>query len=134
MLVEVSAKLRTACGNALLARLGGDEFTLVLAHGQQPAAAEMLAERLQAALGNEVELGGHQLRISLSIGVAIFPVDGSDGNTLLANADATLYRAKAAGRDCLVCAPRIEPLDRSAHGLAVDTKLPEHRRRRYISA
>src|SRR2546421_4067163 len=84
LLVEVSAKLRTACGNAFLARLGGDEFTLVLADGQQPAAAEMLAERLKTALGDEVELGGHQLRISLSIGVAIFPVDGSDGNTLLA--------------------------------------------------
>jgi len=98
LLVEVSARLRTACGDAFLARLGGDEFTLVLADGQQPAAAEILAERLQAALGDEVEVDGHQLRVSLSIGVAIFPVDGSDGNTLLANADATLYRAKAEGR------------------------------------
>src|SRR5438067_12183152 len=58
----------------------------------------MLAERLQAVLTDEVKVDGHQLRISVSIGVAIFPVDGSDGNTLLANADATLYRAKAEGR------------------------------------
>jgi diguanylate cyclase (GGDEF)-like protein/PAS domain S-box-containing protein len=98
LLREVSGRLRTAADGAFIARLGGDEFTLIAAEGPQPAAAEALADRLQAAVADDIEVEGHRLRIGLSIGVAIYPNDGTDATALLINADAAMYRAKADGR------------------------------------
>jgi diguanylate cyclase (GGDEF)-like protein len=98
MLREVSRLLRAAAGEAFLARLGGDEFTVIAAEGPQPATAERMAEALQAALADDVVIDDHRLHVGLSIGVAIFPTDGNTATTILANADAALYRAKAEGR------------------------------------
>jgi diguanylate cyclase (GGDEF)-like protein/PAS domain S-box-containing protein len=98
LLREVANRLRIAAEDAFLARLGGDEFMLVVVADAQPSAAEAVAYRLVAAVAEELNVEGHQLRTCLSIGVAIFPNDGSDANTLLVNADAALYRAKAEGR------------------------------------
>ncbi|MFI5015320.1 MAG: EAL domain-containing protein [Hyphomicrobiales bacterium] len=98
LLCEAARRLRIAAGDAFLARLGGDEFTLIVADGPQPAAAVELADRLLAAVVDDVVIEGNQLRIGLSIGVAIFPMDGTDATSLLANADAALYRAKSEGR------------------------------------
>jgi diguanylate cyclase (GGDEF)-like protein/PAS domain S-box-containing protein len=97
LLRELSGRLQAAIGGAFLARLGGDEFVVIATDGEQPAAAEAMAERLLAAAAEEIDIGGHAVRASLSIGVAIFPVDGGDTATLIANADAALYRTKAAG-------------------------------------
>jgi predicted signal transduction protein with EAL and GGDEF domain len=90
--------MNEAADGAFLARLGGDEFTLILTEGAQPAAAEAAAERLLATVAEEIEIGAQHLRIGMSIGVAVYPADGKDPATLLANADAALYRAKAEGR------------------------------------
>jgi diguanylate cyclase (GGDEF)-like protein/PAS domain S-box-containing protein len=98
LLRELAQQLRALAGEAYFARLGGDEFTLVTPIGDQPALAEMLAGRFHAAVANDLNLGGQHLRVGLSIGVAIFPADGADPTMLLNNADAALYRAKAAGR------------------------------------
>src|ERR1700731_4876571 len=98
LLRELAERLRALAGEAYLARLGGDEFTLITPIGDQPALAEMLAGRFHAAVANDLNLGGQHLRVGLSIGVAIFPADGADPTMLLNNADAALYRAKAAGR------------------------------------
>jgi diguanylate cyclase (GGDEF)-like protein/PAS domain S-box-containing protein len=98
LLREVTARLTEAAEGAFVARLGGDEFTVISENGPQPATAEALAARLQAALAGDIEIAGHQLRIGLSIGVAIFPTDGTDAAMLLGNADAALYRTKADGR------------------------------------
>jgi diguanylate cyclase (GGDEF)-like protein len=98
LLKEVADRLRAAAGSAFLARLGGDEFTLIAAEGEQPATAAALAERLLAAVDECLEIDGHQLRVGLSIGAAVYPADGSDASILLRNADAALYRAKAEGR------------------------------------
>jgi diguanylate cyclase (GGDEF)-like protein/PAS domain S-box-containing protein len=94
----MSQQLRALAGEAYLARLGGDEFTLVTTNGDHPALAEILAERLHAGVVTDLELDGQHLRVGISIGIAIFPADGTDATTLLNNADAALYRAKAAGR------------------------------------
>jgi diguanylate cyclase (GGDEF)-like protein len=85
-------------GGRFLARLGGDEFTLIATDDPQPASAAELSDLLLAAVDGDIEIEGHQLRIGLSIGVAIFPDDGTNATALLANADAALYRAKADGR------------------------------------
>jgi diguanylate cyclase (GGDEF)-like protein/PAS domain S-box-containing protein len=98
VLRELAQQLRGFAGDAYLARLGGDEFTLVTPNGDQPALAEALARRLQAAVGTDLNLDGQHLRVGVSIGIAIFPADGADATTLLNNADAALSRAKAAGR------------------------------------
>ncbi len=98
VLVEVARRLKEAAGTEFLARVGGDEFVIIVSGGKQPATAEALAERLLDAAAAEFKIRGQALRIGLSIGVAIYPTDGPDLPTLLGNADAALYRAKADGR------------------------------------
>jgi diguanylate cyclase (GGDEF)-like protein/PAS domain S-box-containing protein len=98
VLRELSQQLRALAGEAYLARLGGDEFTLITPNGDHPALAEILAGRLLAGIATDLEQNGQHLRVGISIGIAIFPTDGSDATTLLNNADAALGRAKAAGR------------------------------------
>jgi diguanylate cyclase (GGDEF)-like protein/PAS domain S-box-containing protein len=97
MLREVANRLQEAAGGNFLARLGGDEFT-ILVEGVHPTAAEAVAARLQAAVAHDILIDGHELRVGLSIGVAVYPQDGMDVATLLVHADAALYRAKADGR------------------------------------
>jgi diguanylate cyclase (GGDEF)-like protein/PAS domain S-box-containing protein len=98
VLRELSKRVQAAVGGAFVARLGGDEFTVIATDGEQPAAAEKLADRLLAAMNDNFVIEGRSLRASVSIGIAIFPVDGADAVSLVANANATLYRAKADGR------------------------------------
>jgi diguanylate cyclase (GGDEF)-like protein/PAS domain S-box-containing protein len=98
LLRELARQLSALTGEAYLARLGGDEFSLITPNGDHPALAESLAERLHSALSTDREVNGQHLRVGISIGVAIYPADGTDATTLLNNADAALYRAKAAGR------------------------------------
>ena len=98
MLRQVSVRLKEACDGAFVARLGGDEFTVISEVGPQPAGAEALSGRLNAVFATDMEIQGHSLRTGLTIGVGIYPNDGADPVTLLANADAALYRAKAEAR------------------------------------
>jgi diguanylate cyclase (GGDEF)-like protein/PAS domain S-box-containing protein len=98
LLRAISARLQSAADGAILTRVGGDEFTLISTGGPQPATAEALADRLHEAVASDIDVEGHQLRTGLSIGIAIYPADGADEMTLIANADAALYRAKAEGR------------------------------------
>ena len=98
LLREVSRRLEAVCEGAFLARVGGDEFTVITPTGAQPEIAERLAERFCAALDTDIEVDGNPMRVGLTIGVAIFPQDGADAVTLLANADAALFRAKSEAR------------------------------------
>ncbi len=98
LLCEISRRLQKTIGGAFVARLGGDEFTIISTDGEQPAAAQALAENLVAAVGEEFNIDGEQLRVGISIGISIFPANGHDAPALVANADAALYRAKSEGR------------------------------------
>jgi diguanylate cyclase (GGDEF)-like protein/PAS domain S-box-containing protein len=98
LLCEVTRRFTEAADGAYLARLGGDEFAVIVTDGAQPSGAEAIASRLMAALAGEIEAGGQSLSVSLSAGIAVFPTDGCDATTLLANANAALYRAKQEGR------------------------------------
>jgi diguanylate cyclase (GGDEF)-like protein len=95
LLREVAGRLQAVAGGGFLARIGGDEFVLIVSEGEQPAAAEAAAERLLSAITGDFNIEGHQLKLGLSIGVAIFPTNGADAKALMMNADAALYRAKA---------------------------------------
>ena len=98
LLCAVSKRLQTAAHSAFIARVGGNEFTVVLATGEQPATATALADRLLSMGMDQFEIRGQRISIGLSVGVAIYPINGRDTMRLLANADAALYRAKADGR------------------------------------
>jgi diguanylate cyclase (GGDEF)-like protein/PAS domain S-box-containing protein len=95
LLSEVARRLQVATEGAFIARIGGDEFMLIVADGAQPIAAAVLAERLIAAFVDDFEVEGYRLKLSLSIGGAVYPTDGTDAEALMSNADAALYRAKA---------------------------------------
>jgi len=98
LLREVARRMETACQGAFLARIGGDEFIAITPTAPQPATAETLAARLNAAVDADIDIDGHALRVGMTIGVAIFPQDGADATALVANADAALFRAKSEAR------------------------------------
>jgi diguanylate cyclase (GGDEF)-like protein len=98
VLQEVGSRLKGASRGSFLARLGGDEFSLIAAGVADPSQVATLAEELAESVAAELLVNGHQLRTGMSIGVAVFPTDGSDATALIGNADAALYRAKADGR------------------------------------
>ncbi|HEY2137928.1 MAG TPA: EAL domain-containing protein [Xanthobacteraceae bacterium] len=98
LLCAVSDRLGRAAAGAFLARLGGDEFALIMSQGTHPQSAAELAERLMATSSEDFDIDGQRLRIGLSIGIAIYPSDGTDVSALIGNADAALYRAKTGGR------------------------------------
>lgn len=81
----------------VVGRLAGDEFVVVLPSCDVDRATVTL-ERLQAVLAEPVGIAGRSLMASASVGVAMFPADGRDMDTLLSRADAAMYRAKAEGR------------------------------------
>ena len=82
----------------LLARLGGDEFVLLAPDVDSPAGAARVAEKLHACLQSPVLVQGREVRVTASIGVALFPDDGLDFEQLLSRADSAMYLAKRAGR------------------------------------
>jgi diguanylate cyclase (GGDEF)-like protein/PAS domain S-box-containing protein len=100
MLVEVANRLEsTLRAGDTLARLGGDEFVLLLDELDTPDVAGRVAQKLGELLTEAVHVRGHELYVSGSIGISIFPNDGEDISTLLKSADAAMYEAKAAGRN-----------------------------------
>jgi|GEM_PF-516903 len=82
-----------------IARWGGDEFTLLFPEITSVEAAAKIAQRISYALKPVFCLENHELHVTSSIGVALYPQDGKDAQTLIKNADAALYRAKDRGRD-----------------------------------
>jgi diguanylate cyclase (GGDEF)-like protein len=99
LLKAVADRLRQCIRDIdLAARLGGDEFAIVQAGSSQPIDATSLASRLIEVIGAPYELGGRQVAVELSIGIALAPGDGLDPEQLLKNADTALYRAKSDGR------------------------------------
>ncbi len=82
-----------------VARLGGDEFTVLLEDQAGTRGAGVIAQKIIAAIEERFILNGHEVFVTASIGIAIYPADGSDATTLLKNADSALYRAKEQGRN-----------------------------------
>ena len=80
-----------------VARMGGDEFLLILPEMYQPGDAVQTAERILEALSTPFHLEGYQVDITTSIGIAFFPDDGDDVNTLVKKADIAMYKAKDKG-------------------------------------
>jgi diguanylate cyclase (GGDEF)-like protein/PAS domain S-box-containing protein len=81
-----------------VSRLGGDEFVVLLTEIAQPEDAAIAAGRMLEAVGAPHQIDAHELHVTTSIGVSLFPTDGTDAETLLKNADTAMYQAKATGR------------------------------------
>lgn len=80
-----------------IGRLGGDEFAIVLDGARLPADATLISERIVAAIAEPLIVEGHRLAMTASIGISVYPDDGTDAPTLLKSADAAMYEAKQAG-------------------------------------
>jgi diguanylate cyclase (GGDEF)-like protein/PAS domain S-box-containing protein len=100
LLQEVGTRL-SACVREVdtVARIGGDEFCIVLMGVKDAADAQVLSQRLLEAFRMTFDLGGHEVLVTASIGIALIPTDGSIPDKLLQHADIALYRAKEDGRN-----------------------------------
>ena len=100
LLVEVSERLARAIrGEDTVARLGGDEFVLLLGDLKDIGETELMLRRIQDAMAAPYAIEGEKILISASIGVAVYPLDESDPDTLLRHADLAMYQAKDEGRN-----------------------------------
>src|ERR1700716_3968405 len=97
LLIEVSRRIQSSARGGVVARLSGDEFGLLI-DGKQPDAGKALAEKVGAALASEFLIDGKSVRIGVTTGISVFPHNGTDAASLLANAGAALFRAKAKSR------------------------------------
>jgi len=86
-----------AGGPATLARLGGDEFVVLLTDIPDPDAASRVAERVIQALSQPMHLSAHEILVTPSAGIALYPSDGADAETLCRNADLAMYFSKRQG-------------------------------------
>lgn len=82
-----------------LARLGGDEFTVILPVLAHPDAAHNVAQKFLDCCSRPMHVDAHELQISSSIGISIYPLDGEDADSLLHHADIAMYRIKQTGRN-----------------------------------
>lgn len=113
LLVKVAERLTHCVGTPdAIARLGGDEFAILVEQNAQEDASGMARQLLQA-LEPDFVIHSHTISISASIGITVFPENGSDVEQLLGNADAAMYRAKDIGRN------RYQYFDEEMHVKAV---------------
>ncbi|MGI9293882.1 MAG: bifunctional diguanylate cyclase/phosphodiesterase [Pseudomonadales bacterium] len=91
--------LNTQFGEVTLARLGGDEFTVLLSQLSSPLAAGQIAQRIIDLLRLPLEINGQQYYIGASIGISVFPGDGSSVEELIKSADLAMYHAKKGGKN-----------------------------------
>ncbi|HLO63672.1 MAG TPA: EAL domain-containing protein [Azonexus sp.] len=128
LLVEVAHRLQdTVRESDVVARLGGDEFVIMLTGIEHATAVAQVAEKLVLSIGCTYQIGGFNLYTSPSIGIAIYPTDGQDGQTLMKNADAAMYHAKMAGRN------NFQFFDQKMNDAAVDRLKMEHSLRQALA-
>ncbi|TQF34596.1 GAF domain-containing protein [Bradyrhizobium sp. UNPA324] len=100
LLLEVAKRLRGALRESdVVARLGGDEFVVILDQCGEIDDVQRIATGLLAALAQPMELAGHECHTTASIGIAMYPANGSDAQTLTKNADMAMYLAKEDGKN-----------------------------------
>lgn len=99
LLVAVAARIGEVVGEqGVVARLGGDEFTVTIENPESAPTANRVAEALIAAFAQQFEIEGRVLYIGTSIGIATYPDDGADTESLVRHADVAMYHAKLLGR------------------------------------
>ena len=100
LLVEIGGRLRRALrASDVVARLGGDEFVVILEETADVTRSSALPASFLSVLSQPVQLSGHECHTTASIGIAMYPSDGSDMQTLTKNADMAMYLAKEDGKN-----------------------------------
>lgn len=127
LLVTVAARWNESLREEdTLARIGGDEFIVILVDLEHTLDYELILQRLLASAADPIIVNQQSLRVSASIGVTIYPQDGSDADQLMRHADQAMYLAKQAGKNCfhlfdvakdVAVKTHRESLDRIRHGL-----------------
>jgi diguanylate cyclase (GGDEF)-like protein/PAS domain S-box-containing protein len=99
-LLQSIGKRLVDCGRAAdtVSRQGGDEFVVLLSEVQRSEDAAIAASRMLAAVAEAHSIDDHELHVTTSIGVSVYPDDGEDAETLIKNADTAMYQAKENGR------------------------------------
>ncbi|MFC7051247.1 amino acid permease [Hansschlegelia quercus] len=123
LLCAIADRLKLATDGSFIARVGGDEFIILSEGGDSELKAKELADRVFKAVSGDISVRGQQISISVSVGAALYPRDGSDVASLMANSDAALYRAKADGRRMLqVFDPEMDRQTRERYALQHDLR------------
>jgi diguanylate cyclase len=100
LLIEIARRLSGAIRSAdTVARTGGDEFLLLLTDIHEAPDAAVIAAKIISELDKSVSISGTDVHTSASVGISVYPADGSDSDTLVAHADEAMYFAKQAGRN-----------------------------------
>jgi diguanylate cyclase (GGDEF)-like protein len=100
LLKEVASRVKSCIrASDTLSRLGGDEFVVILNGIETASDAAKVARKVIDTLSRPIVLNGHEVVVTGSIGISLFPNDGIDRNALLSNADVAMYRAKEQGRN-----------------------------------
>ncbi|HYI09415.1 MAG TPA: EAL domain-containing protein, partial [Thermoanaerobaculia bacterium] len=123
LLLEMARRLRECVrDDDTVARLGGDEFTIILSELRQAEDAVNVAQKILDAVQEPMTINGMPIMVSASIGIALYPADGIDPETLLRNADSAMYRAKEEGRNTYqLCTDEMKK--RALERLAVESRL-----------
>jgi diguanylate cyclase (GGDEF)-like protein/PAS domain S-box-containing protein len=123
LLIQVARRLRGVAGaEGTVARFDGNSFALLVLGIEGDAALSTLVEdAILGALRDSFLIGGTELRISVRIGAALFPSDGDEAETLIANAEAALRKAKASGQPYLSYRPAMNA--RVAEQMSLETRL-----------
>ncbi|HYW52915.1 MAG TPA: EAL domain-containing protein [Dongiaceae bacterium] len=100
MLRVIGDRLTSVVGaDGLVARMGGDEFIVLVANDPTTARVDALATRIIAAVDQPLVFDGYEQFVTTSVGIAVYPDDGDDADTLIKHADVAMYRAKERGRN-----------------------------------
>jgi diguanylate cyclase (GGDEF)-like protein/PAS domain S-box-containing protein len=123
LLLEMARRLRECVrDDDTVARLGGDEFTIILSELAHPEDAIGVAQKILAAVQEPLSIGSTPIVVSASIGIALYPEDGLDPESLLRNADSAMYRAKEEGRNTYqLCTDEMK--SRAVERLGVESRL-----------
>lgn len=123
LLLEIAARLSHCVREEdTVARLGSDEFAIIVTELRRPEDAISVVEKVLEIVQLPVSLRGTALDVTASIGVALYPADGADGETLLLNADKAMDRAKEAGRSTYqLCTDEMK--NRAMERLSLEAKL-----------
>jgi diguanylate cyclase len=100
-LLQSAATRLQAClrGSDTVSRQGGDEFLVLLTEVTSVQGTDVIADKLKKAMAEPHLIGSHQIRVTLSIGISLYPDDGKDVGSLLSHADTAMYFAKRSGRN-----------------------------------
>jgi diguanylate cyclase (GGDEF)-like protein len=125
LLVQIAARLKaTVRSGDTIGRLSGDEFALVLSQLAQADHAALIGQKVNTALSTPFSIHGHTVYVSGSVGISLYPTDGTEPEVLLKNADMAMYRAKQSGRNaCQFFFPQLQ--ERALARLSLESRLRE---------